>query len=1409
MLEGAADLVGKSPPRPSPPQYLAIREDMVRFADGLAAVPRLLRLVEAAAGGAEAAMQEADVWQENAAAAVERMKLQYPWYRDIIQPIQLAVYEIRYGLSLATGAAHLALAGRDGNAALLQSTATNLMAFPRARVISADESLQTSGVQYLVSSMASEHLETREARQAAGLIARLNLLRVALCRAQEDWRSAPIASSRSEAACRLEDIFNAIVTVWEDMKEEEARRAAEEAELFKTKTRSTVVRSEEEEAEVDFHQQFPDHFSAFSDLVDDEDGPPLESGGDAAPSGALPLAADEGGAAAFSAKNFILGTVLEDVIQAHAELYAGERSTDTNTAVTGTAAFLRSYDLGMRLVQSAGGLLPAQLDDDTLTGHLYALTSRARELRVGEDFSGSTADARGGDIHASRVEEAVLVQGPLEGIRARIGNLLDEWPDHPVLTQLDAIATRILSMPTTSPLKGLLTGLELLLARAQIWEETAAKHVTLGPQLKAIAALATRWRRLELDGWRVLLQGTVNRMKQGAHLGWFHLYRILLSGDSTLSQVAEVVEDFVQASPLGEYESRLDLLRAFHWQLTQRADELGAFSIEILKRWRCLAAILYNVARYYSQFVPGVQAAIAVGMVPLEKDLKDFVALAKWEDRGFYAMKASTERAQRHLHKLSRRAVDLLNQPVAGPLASAVKSMGLDDLTTPENIESLPTKRKAGRPSGSRVVTVLADTSSAAAALSALVSVDSMHDAPIPASGGKFTKRLHDLTKRFATVIDGALSSREHCLLGPALSTDELASKAASTALSLRQDVSKGAKARKKKAFVDFFKILSDRGVSKLRSSVPVEARGAQARFIRPAPGMHELLDAAGTAGCSLLQLEAAEEAWSKADAYHYATIARSQRLIEASFLCFYTISFFRASRLALFGRSLASQCLLKLEFLLDVVADSLSLLSLFIQAAKRPNQDIMPAEVNIACRMTEHLLYLTHVGRESLGGLATHFGALNRFMAVVHAENWNGEFPSHQSAASERCKQRQETLAELQSLTKQTRELLCSTAELEPLAEPRRELEQAGKALDSIHQQLEKIGAELISLTQKSFSLKSGEILVTSHVQDAVVKADSLLNQVAKELNGSPHRVEPGWSALAAAFSAAALRAMEDAHMHVGSANSSPSSSSKLIHTVSEHVESAVEAALIWAQNVADGLGDDKTAVEIVDATDEEIVETLPAVMHQASERMGICRLKTLVEHIAAAMEAFAKLVDTGDAATTKDGAVLLASMSDMLSILRAATWQLASRSLALHRSVCKLAYITSSLFVGVVEEGFCIPEGGEEGEPQEGDEKITRGTGLGEGDTRGAKDISDELENEDQLLGAAQKDQEKEEEQNVGAEDGPESAKGVEMEEDFEGALEDVQHNEAEEDGEFSTFKFDRMVYHISSSLLLLFAV
>ncbi len=118
-------------------------------------------------------------------------------------------------------------------------------------------------------------------------------------------------------------------------------------------------------------------------------------------------------------------------------------------------------------------------------------------------------------------------QEPVSALESRLRGLLASYPDHPLLTQLRSIALRLLAMPLTAPLKTALTGLELLFSRAQVWEETAAQFVSLKAQLGPVAALATRWRRLELSSWKGLLRRVAARHAAGAHRSWFHLHRLL------------------------------------------------------------------------------------------------------------------------------------------------------------------------------------------------------------------------------------------------------------------------------------------------------------------------------------------------------------------------------------------------------------------------------------------------------------------------------------------------------------------------------------------------------------------------------------------------------------------------------------------------------------------------------------------------------------------------------------------------------------------------------------------------------------------------------------------------------------------------------------------------------------------
>ena len=88
----------------------------------------------------------------------------------------------------------------------------------------------------------------------------------------------------------------------------------------------------------------------------------------------------------------------------------------------------------------------------------------------------------------------------------------------------------------------------------------------------------------------------------------------------------------------------------------------------------------------------------------------------------------------------------------------------------------------------------------------------------------------------------------------------------------------------------------------------------------------------------------------------------------------------------------------------------------------------------------------------------------------------------------------------------------------------------------------------------------------------------------------------------------------------------------------------------------------------------------------------------------------------------------------------------------------------------------------------------KQENGTGLGDGDTADAQDVSNQIENEDQIMGA-QQDMEPDDrnaDKDGSKKDKPEDADGVEMEQEFDGELHDGElepENEEDDAAEVSS--------------------
>ena len=193
-------------------------------------------------------------------------------------------------------------------------------------------------------------------------------------------------------------------------------------------------------------------------------------------------------------------------------------------------------------------------------------------------------------------------------------------------------------------------------------------------------------------------------------------------------------------------------------------------------------------------------------------------------------------------------------------------------------------------------------------------------------------------------------------------------------------------------------------------------------------------------------------------------------------------------------------------------------------------------------------------------------------------------------------------------------------------------------------------------------------------------------------ELSAGALERRPGWAALLAAFyTAEAETAGFAASISVpGGQQAMP------LQAFAAALEGAIAAALVWAQNARPS---DSPAPEAGDAESEEAPaveqEPIPKRLATMGTQLGLGRVREVCSR---ALEALAAVASAPSAAGAGAAApALLSQLGPMLSLLRCALCQLGLRYLVAHKSVAKLAYVASSLFSGLVEEGFCMPEGTE----------------------------------------------------------------------------------------------------------------
>jgi midasin len=286
-------------PRPDPPRYLHLQQEVAAFSRGLADPQRLVTVgkallqscnadasnAQAAAAAAGSAVREAEMWDGSAAAWSNRMQGSFADYVDVLQPVLLALLEARHGLALLAAASQAAqqaaaAAAADGSshvAGQLMALTAALLSFPPPLAgVKAEQPHSSSCSSVMPASLLADarwqkltgsavqqaqqqQLQQRSAAAAAASAEladfgwQLRTVHAALVVAvQEQLAAGPAAAAA--AACELtsggsfggiDSMLQQVLSVWQAVRAYEAAAAEEAAQLFKHKTHTSTFLNEE------------------------------------------------------------------------------------------------------------------------------------------------------------------------------------------------------------------------------------------------------------------------------------------------------------------------------------------------------------------------------------------------------------------------------------------------------------------------------------------------------------------------------------------------------------------------------------------------------------------------------------------------------------------------------------------------------------------------------------------------------------------------------------------------------------------------------------------------------------------------------------------------------------------------------------------------------------------------------------------------------------------------------------------------------------------------------------------------------------------------------------------------------------------------------------------------------------
>lgn len=986
---------------------------------------------------------------------------------------------------------------------------------------------------------------------------------------------------------------------------------------------------------------------------------------------------------------------------------------------------------------------------------------------------------------ASNPDELVHGSKALRNLHKTVGQIQKEFfadtGDHPVLAEISlAIESVANTCNLSTPLSSVVVGVENVLRKADEWRRLFATSATrMDEDVLALSRVAARWRRLERASWKLLLQNRIKSVEGRAGKWFFYLYDAVIHEASSAAQlrnesarqsIIAVVDQFLRSSPSGEFARRLEMILS-----------LGTHVLSLSKHdrplWTPLGLSLRGIGRYYSLFAPLVSHGLSKATGVIEAKLEEFSKLLSWNpdpDIGssqkmskerekhleYYRLKAAAERTKRKLHKLCLEMDSVLRIPVYDHLTKEIQKIGFETLACDDDIVDVKNlgdrknvqngKKSVGKTISISVDELIRELSSSCG----LRSNGRRHSGSVE-SERKLLSRLTSLESRlvhFGQLLKDSVSSG--CDAAVSFCRDTRFT-VRSRAIQLRQSTNVGVQP-KKRALVDLMKGLRSVGLSPFENQVFTASKEPLFWLSSPDPSQNS--------------------SYNKiSNELFLVGVQQLRRLKELSDSRIRSpdITGDEAQKSRSFCAHLFDMAYSQRTTLSDLLTDVAYINEACSQLQGRTEEVVLCNDRRRNATSCAHLLGIINGLKKICLDLEVTAAAV-RF--AQETSNNVQDLNSHDLSG---------TLIQRQLPT--TRALLLQLSVI------------FDTGIDAIRAGLQseeflrlEVGSRQATRTYAS-TTGHGQILKTLQSVKSVIDA-----QLLKALALSSNNVGVQVLAPTANYLRVSVKGL------VTELPSEPIDTAMvpkdLVRRIEDLCETLVEKTLIGTQNVLlwskvpieSGEGNENTNVNGCDRGNPGEPLRIPNLLRNAHNdvitfpsRSNIGQLALILKQLMSAQESFMGVGrcegQTNDSlrrilgVQQSVGRFIGTYIDTMIFPCLSKIGLMHCHSLAFLRTV-------SSVFVGVCSEGFCRPAN-EPQEPDNGDvvaENAGTGFGsVGDGDIGTAQDVSEEIEDEEQLLGLQNDIPEREGDKQQSH---SEPEKGFEMTTDFDGELEDLDRPEDE---------------------------